>query len=232
MTSGGLGPVPGIATTRKPRAWLILLLSGSVLAVLSAAVPVGPAGLDALDATARLLARPTLEPVIDLVNAAGSLPVWLLALAVLAVLGATNRWPHRVGLVVAVMAEIDVVAMKVAVGRPRPPEANTSEFLVAAGFPSGHVTRTAVLIGVALVVVPFTARHPRATITLGVAAAVLMSLARVASGEHYASDVIGGLLLAAALLAAWAIALSRRNQSGDDPLRARSEARARLTVMD
>lgn len=215
MRQGGLRPGPGIAATAR-RGWVILLLSGLVLAVLSAAVPAGPAGLDELDAAVRSTALPSLEPVIHLVNVAGSLPVWLLALAAFAILGVAHRWPRLDGLAVAGMAEIANIAIKVAVGRPRPPGAESSDFLVAAGFPSGHVTRTAVLIGVVLVVVPVAARHPRATIILGVVATLLMSLSRVASGEHYASDVIGGILLAAVLLSAWAIALSRLNPAGDD----------------
>lgn len=227
MTSVEVRPVTGIATTPRSRAWLVLVLSGSVLAVLTAAVLDGPAQLDALDAEARLLARSSLRPVIDLANVAGSLPFWLFVVGALTLVGMERHWPRLEGLAVAGLAEVASVAIKVAVGRPRPPGADTTDFLIGAGFPSGHVTRTSVLIGVVLVVVPLASRHTRATITLGVGAAVLMSLARVASGDHYASDVIGGMLLAALLLAGWAVALSRRNPSEHDTWRVPNSTLAR-----
>jgi membrane-associated phospholipid phosphatase len=227
MTSVHVPPLTGIAPTPRSRAWLVLVVSGSVLAVLSAAVGVGPAGLDLLDAEARLLARSSWQPVIDLANVAGSLPFWLTVVGALALLGVVRHWPRLEGLAVAGLAEIASVALKVAVGRPRPLGADTTDFRIGAGFPSGHVTRTSVLIGVVLVVVPLARRHPRATITLGVGAAVLMCIARVASGDHYASDVIGGMLLAAVLLAGWAVGLSRWSPLGDDVLRVPNAAQAR-----
>lgn len=42
-------------------------------------------------------------------------------------------------------------------------------------------------------------------LAFGLRAAFLMGIARVSSGAHYTTDVIGGWLLAAAILATWTL---------------------------
>jgi undecaprenyl-diphosphatase len=87
--------------------------------------------------------------------------------------------------------------------RPRPYVAHAADahlFIPASpdpSFPSDHAT-AAFAIAVALLL-----RHRRAGI-LALAMAVVVSVARVAVGTHYPSDVLGGALLGtAAALAFW-----------------------------
>jgi undecaprenyl-diphosphatase len=102
--------------------------------------------------------------------------------------GRRDAWvPLLIVLVVA--AE---VVMKTVVHQPQLPKelSRTVELLPFAhvtfvgAFPSGHVARTAFLVGVA--------RVPRWPAVLAVA---LMMLTRVYLADHWPSDVLGGLLL-------------------------------------
>lgn len=118
------------------------------------------------------------------------------------------RQSHRgaVGLAgAALVAEGCTLAMKFAIGRARPPGATATDLFVDAGFPSGHVTRVAVVLGACLVVVPAARRHPRLWIATAIVGVLVMSVARVSVGDHYVTDVLGGMLLGALLVAALAV---------------------------
>ena len=54
----------------------------------------------------------------------------------------------------AVGAELSSALIKIVVGRPRPAGANLDELLITASFPSGHVTRAAVLTAAVLLPAP------------------------------------------------------------------------------
>lgn len=192
-----------------------LALSTVLLAAIAMAVGPGPSALDRLDPNAAALAASAALPLIELTNLAGSLPIWAVALAIVWAIGTARSWPFAVqGVAVSLLAEVSSVVLKLVVGRERPAGADASEFLVAAGFPSGHVTRTAVLVGVLLTVVPVAARHRRLAVVSGLMAAAFMGVARVASGEHYASDVLGGVLLASVVCASWAVVIGRQRSAG------------------
>ncbi|MGH2490199.1 MAG: phosphatase PAP2 family protein [Candidatus Limnocylindria bacterium] len=109
---------------------------------------------------------------------------------------AVARWRRRmdtatVPLLLAVVTAIEV-ALKLTVSQPPPPdELSRSVELVPfvharfpGAFPSGHVARTAFLVGVA--------RLPPWVALLAVA---LMMVTRVYLADHWPSDVLGGLLL-------------------------------------
>lgn len=109
---------------------------------------------------------------------------------------AVARLRHRlrdawVPLLIAGVAAIEVVVKSV-VAQPAPPHelSRTVELVpfvhvaFAGAFPSGHVARTAFLVGVT--------RLPK---WLAVAALALMMVTRVYLADHWPSDVLGGLLL-------------------------------------
>ena len=192
---------------RKPAveaAALTWLLALPVLIGLAAAVRAGPVVLDAIDPAAAAARSGLLDVALDAVDFAGSLPVWGVIVLSLS-LAAARTSPGRAAEVVtvSVAAEAAATAIKALVGRARPAGADVADLLVAAGFPSGHVTRTAVLVGVLLVAVPWARRRRRLVLVGGLVAVAVMGAARVSSSSHYTSDVIGGALLAALVLAAW-----------------------------
>lgn len=192
------------------RALLALAISAFALTVLSLAVGVGPLPIDAADgALAGLRDGGAGGSILTAVDAAGSLPVWAVAIVLIALLMARGGLGPAIELgVVTLFAEAATTLLKVAVARPRPADGPTLDLLVASGFPSGHVTRTAVLVGAMLVLVPWCAQHPRLTIAAGVAGVAVMGLARVSGRAHYTSDVLGACLVAAAILATWQLVRS------------------------
>lgn len=186
------------------QAVLTWVLALPVLIGLAVAVRGGPVVLDAIDPAAAAARSGLLDGALDAVDFVGSLPVWGAVVAALSLVAArTSLGRGAEVLVVAVAAEAAATAIKALVGRARPAGADIPDLLVAAGFPSGHVTRTAVLVGVLFVAVPAARRRPRLVLTFGLTAVAVMGVARVSSSSHYTSDVIGALLLAALILAAW-----------------------------
>ena len=200
---------------RRPRivALLALAISAFALSVLSLAVGLGPLPIDEADvALAGLRDRGAGEPILAAADIAGSLPIWAVAIFLIALLLARSSQRRAMELVfVSLLAEAAATILKVVVARPRPGGGPTLDLLIAAGFPSGHVTRAAVLVGAVLVLVPWCARRPRLTIVFGVACVAIMGVARVSGRAHHTTDVIGACLLAAALLAAWQLVRGRRS---------------------
>jgi len=145
---------------------------------------------------------PVLDAVAVTVTNLGS-PAATAALAVL--VAAFLTWRTRSPLPGAVLvatvgaAAVSSTALKLLIGRSRPPAAVQQIVETDLSFPSGHVTGTATL-AVMIVVIATVGMRPRIRVLLTVVAglaAVVVAATRVYLGVHWLTDVIGGALLAA-----------------------------------
>jgi len=173
--------------------------------------PVADADASAISwATDVTRARPTLRDAL-LVGQELLEPRWLiLGFAILCVvvwraagLGRRALWAGGTVLVAWGAANL----AKLAVERARPVVQDAVTQAPGYSFPSGHATNaTAVAAAAVILLWPLLGRRGR---SLAVAAAVVLVLVtgadRVLLGVHYPSDVVGGVLLAAALVAGSAI---------------------------
>jgi undecaprenyl-diphosphatase len=115
--------------------------------------------------------------------------------------GSADAW---VPLLVVVVTLVEIAFKTVIPQAPPPEELSRSDEVVpllrltfAGAFPSGHVARTAFLAGIA-----------RVPTWLAALAVALMMFSRVYLGDHWTSDVVGGLLLG--LLAAQLASVAER----------------------
>lgn len=95
-------------------------------------------------------------------------------------------------------------AVKILVNRPRPEFETQVAHAMGKSFPSGHAMSSTVVYGaVLLVFLPALPRRGRPWVFAGVATLVLaIAASRIALGVHFLSDVVGGLVLGLAWLAA------------------------------
>jgi membrane-associated phospholipid phosphatase len=197
---------------------LALVLVASVL-LLGFAVRGGPPPLDI--AVGDALAVPFPTAATDFFNFTGTLPVFFsVGLVAAAICWFQGRRPMAAAFVFGLCGEVATTFVKVIVDRPRPPGASDIEaFVTAASYPSGHTVRIVVMAG--LLVAAFAGRRSLARwlpIAAAIAWVILVGCARIASREHWATDVLGGWLLGAAwlslCLAAERTLRSRRGLSG------------------
>ena len=194
----------------RGRAPLTIVVAAVGLVGLALAVNAGPLALDRADTTLAHLRSTQGGVLLDAFDWAGSLPIWFGLVCGLTAL-AVSRSSPPLGvqiLVTALVAELSSALIKVVVGRTRPDGANLDELLITASFPSGHVTRAAVLTAAVLVLMP--GGWPRAvTAVAGVVVVIIMSLARVSGRAHHMSDALAGALLGALIVALWALYRTR-----------------------
>jgi membrane-associated phospholipid phosphatase len=173
----------------------------AVVFVLGLVVRGGPLPIDT--AVADGLAASFPPTATQLFNALGELPVF----GAVGLLGAVicllqGRRPMAAVFIVGLFVEVATTVVKVAIDRPRPPGGTDVEaFVTAATYPSGHVVRIVVVGG--LLVAAFAGRRDLGgwlPIVIAVAVAFLVGCARIASHEHWPSDVVGGWLLGVAWL--------------------------------
>jgi membrane-associated phospholipid phosphatase len=125
-----------------------------------------------------------------------------------------RRFVLAAGWIIAQVGAVTLVkVIKALVERTRP---GLTDFLASGwSFPSGHATRTAVFCGMIVYLAHRLTRSRTATVLTAVAGIIwslLMAFSRVYLGAHFASDVVAGLLVAAAWLAVciWAIEVALR----------------------
>lgn len=122
-------------------------------------------------------------------------------------------------------ALIDVV-LKAAVGRARPHFAHPVATAPGGSFPSGHAFTATLAAGVLLLwALPLLSPGGRIAAWIGAAVVPLaVGVSRVALGVHWLSDVVGGWVLGAGLLAATSAAFETwRRQHGMPPVHPASE---------
>jgi membrane protein DedA with SNARE-associated domain/membrane-associated phospholipid phosphatase len=169
-------------------------------------------GLLAGDAASlRLADRLHMDMLVDvakIVTAFGSLPV---AIALVALGGATLVWRHVLRDALALVAGLALTYAAVhitkdAVDRPRPARALVD--VDSAAYPSGHaayaVTWVAVAVAVSRALPNLASRF--AFVTVAIVIAVVVGVTRIYLRAHYLSDVVGGWGLGAALFAVCGIA--------------------------
>lgn len=177
-----------------------LLLGGGLLGL---AVGGGPLAIDLALADAIIPIWPRFAT--DLFDSLASLPV-VLAVGLVAA-GASwvaGRRGAAVAFLVGLAAEIPVAIVKAVVDRPRPPGGLEIEAIGSvASYPSGHTVRAVVIGGLLAATLIWSSRDRlRMVLSIVLACALigLVGMARIASGQHWPTDVLGGILFGGAWL--------------------------------
>ena len=163
--------------------------------------------LSDFDASLSAAIQAARTPILDrlmlaftLLGDGGSL-IWIATATVLALL--IQRAWLGAGLAASafVGTSLLVSAVKGLVGRARP-TADLYSGVEAFSFPSGHMTNAAVILGVTAFVLALGCPPARRKFVYGAAIVLIamVGLSRIYLGAHWPSDVIGGALLATAIL--------------------------------
>lgn len=220
-----------VRARRLLRAAGLALAAGLPVALLAFGVRVGWHGLVALDraviraATDVTRAQPGLRDSL-LVGQTVLQARWL-NLAVLAV--AVWAWRRRglggralwaVGTLLVAWGTANLV--KAIVERARPVVADAVEQAPGYSFPSGHTANATAAAGVTVLLLwpVLSATGRRVAVVLAALIVVITGADRVLLGVHYPSDVLGGVLLGAAVVAGSAVELLREQGRGstDTPI--------------
>ena len=130
----------------------------------------------------------------------------LLAMAVIALIWKGRRMECGLVLGATAVGFVTLTALKALVSRPRPPEELVQVIEQAGGysFPSGHVTHYVVFLGTLALILSASMRPglSRWLVQAGVLAVlVAIRLSRIYLGVHWPSDVVGGYVVGAAVVA-------------------------------
>ncbi|NRI69160.1 phosphatase PAP2 family protein [Rhodococcus sp. MS16] len=153
-------------------------------------------------------------PAIAVTDAGGPVGTIVLALVIGALLSRRARSPIPALILIGTVgaAALASTVTKTVVGRARPPIASQVLLETDHSFPSGHATEAMALFVTAALILGYSWSPSRRAVLLVTAAAVVVvvSVTRLYLGEHWLSDVIGGMLLGglaavigSALYSAW-----------------------------
>ncbi|HEY8490751.1 MAG TPA: phosphatase PAP2 family protein [Dehalococcoidia bacterium] len=183
----------------------LLLLAALPLSLAAAGDGTLP-GDQALARAVQAVSFPGAAELARLVNWLGAAPAAaVITVALAAGLAILRRYPEALLVLATLPARALNALLKAAAGSPRPTEdlVRVTEHVDGLGFPSGHAMGAVLLYGAVFYLagrlVP--PGRARAAVRAGAAAAVaLAGLARIYTGAHWPSDVLGGYLWGAAVL--------------------------------
>lgn len=173
-----------------------------LLAVLAVAVTFFPSAVAPVDIVAQEAVRALQEPLplqafLALTVLGGGVGIILVALGFAFLSRLVPAQVFRLAFVLAAVA-VACRFFKASIGRVRPETLSWFESLPTSSFPSAHAASALALGGFIAAYLWARSRPLAATFILAVAVSVGMS--RVVLSAHYVTDVIGGFLLAVALL--------------------------------
>ncbi|MCW2765017.1 MAG: phosphoesterase, PA-phosphatase related protein [Nocardioides sp.] len=127
----------------------------------------------------------------------------LTTIVAVAMLVRKHRRAALFAVVVMIVTSLTTTALKVWVGRDRPPWQDAQALLHSKSFPSGHASSIVAFGGTVMVLVMMLVRRSnlrRAAYVGATALMVVVGADRVLLGRHYPSDVVGGALLGAGMV--------------------------------
>lgn len=130
------------------------------------------------------------------------------------------------------VAALAGTALKALVDRERPPSSIQLLLETDPSFPSGHVTGTAALVGMVVLVVSLhrTPAAKRLLMLFAAAVTVIVALTRLYLGVHWLTDVVAGAILATLAVTAGGALLRLHDGRAHDLRRSRSENRDDVLV--
>ncbi|MEU6241666.1 phosphatase PAP2 family protein [Streptomyces sp. NPDC047024] len=207
-------PAVGVSARRSRTEWWCVVAAAAAFAGLAAAVLAadgGPIGFDTALHRWTLESRPS--PVVTVLRAVTATGTGITPYAVALCAGliaapaldamrdrhtvARFALPALVSAAWLALGQALRFALMTAIARPRPPVQDWLTHASRGSFPSGHATTSAMAAG--LLVLALLVRRPpayRLWVGLTVAWAVVVGVSRVWLGVHWATDVVGGWLLA------------------------------------
>lgn len=133
----------------------------------------------------------------------GTIAMTIYTVVLVALLFGRHRRAAVFTAAVMIVTSLTTTLMKALIDRDRPPWQDADALLSNPAYPSGHASAIAAFGGIVIVLVAMLARRAnvrRAAYAGVVLLVAIVCLDRVLLGRHYPTDVVGGVLLAAAVV--------------------------------